>query len=72
MKIPVDDITESAKEIRFAERIDGLNDLYKNGQFRDFGFPPFLEVDLVYYRSGQEIFFKARLAGSLKEVVAVV
>ena len=47
MKIPVDDITESAKEIRFSERIDGLNDLYKNGQFRDFGFPPFLEVDLV-------------------------
>ena len=66
MKIPVDDITESAKEIRFAERIDGLNDLYKNGQFRDFGFPPFLEVDLVYYRSGQEIFFKGSFGGKLE------
>jgi len=66
MKIPVDDITESAKEIRFAERIDGLNDLYKNSQFRDFGFPPFLEVDLVYYRSGQEIFFKGSFGGKLE------
>ena len=66
MKIPVDDITESAKEISFAERIDGLNDLYKNGQFRDFGFPPFLEVDLVYYRSGQEIFFKGSFGGTLE------
>jgi uncharacterized protein len=66
MKIPVDDITESAKEIRFAERIDGLNDLYKNSQFRDFSFPPFLEVDLVYYRSGQEIFFTGSLGGMLE------
>lgn len=66
MKIPVDDITESAKEIRFSEPTDGLNDLYKNGRFRDFGFPPFLDVDLVYYRSGQEIFFKGSFAGILE------
>jgi DUF177 domain-containing protein len=66
MKIPVDDITESAKEIRFAERVDGLNDLYKNSRFRDFGFPPFLEVELVYYRSGQEIFFKGSFGGILE------
>jgi uncharacterized protein len=66
MKIPVDDITESAKEIRFSERIDELNDLYKKSQFQDFGFPPFLEVDLVYYRSGQEIFFKGSLTGMLE------
>ena len=66
MKIPVDDITESAREIRFSERIDGLNDLYKNSQFRDFSFPPLLEVDLVYYRSGQEIFFKGSFGGTLE------
>src|SRR5262245_6595828 len=66
MKITVDDITESAKEIRFAERIDRLNDLYKNSQFRDFSFPAFLEVDLVYYRSGQEIFFKGSFGGMLE------
>jgi hypothetical protein len=57
MKIPVDEITESAHEITFAERLDELNELYKKGEFRDFGFPPFLEVALAYYRSGQDIFF---------------
>jgi uncharacterized protein len=66
MKIPVDEITESAHEITFAERLDELNELYKKGEFRDFGFPPFLEVALAYYRSGQEIFFKGILSGTLE------
>ena len=66
MKIPVDDITESAKEIKFSERIGELNELYRKNQIRDFGFPPFLDVDLVYYRSGQEIFFKGALGGKLE------
>ena len=66
MKIPVDDITESAREVRFFENIGGLNALYKNSECRDFGFPPFLEVDLVYYRSGQEIFFKGSFGGTLE------
>ena len=66
MKIPVDDITESAREVRFFENIGGLNALYKNSQCRDFGFPPFLEVDLVYYRSGQEVFFKGSFVGTLE------
>jgi uncharacterized protein len=66
MKIPVDDITESAKEISFSERIEELNDLYKNRPFREFGFPRFVEVNLVYYRSGQDIFFKGCLDGTLE------
>lgn len=66
MKIPVDDITESTKEIRFSERIGELNELYRKDQARDFGFPPFLDVHLVYYRSGQEIFFKGSLDGTLE------
>jgi uncharacterized protein len=66
MKIPVDDITESEREIVFVERLDELNELYKKGEFRDFGFPPFLEVALAYYRSGQEIFFKGSLSGRLE------
>jgi uncharacterized protein len=66
MKIPVDDITESVEEIKFSERVDSLNDLYENSQFRDFRFPPFLEVDLVYYRSGREIFFKGSFGATLE------
>jgi uncharacterized protein len=66
MKIPVDDITESTHESTFSERLDELNELYKNGEFRDFSFPPFLAVTLGYYRSGREIFFKGSLSGTLE------
>jgi uncharacterized protein len=66
MKIPVDEITESAKETDFSERIGELNELYQRGQFRDFDFPPFLDVHLVYYRSGREIFFRGSFDGILE------
>jgi uncharacterized protein len=66
MKIPLDDITESAKEISFSERIDELNEIYKNGQVRDFRFPPSVDVHLVYYRSGQEVFFKGSLEAAIE------
>jgi uncharacterized protein len=66
MKIPVDEITESAKETNFSERIDELNELYRQGQFRDFDFPRFLDVHLVYYRSGREIFFRGSFNGILE------
>lgn len=66
MKISVDDITESAKDVKFAEQIEELNDIYKQGQVRDFQFPPFLDVVLVYYRSGQEIFFQGSFDGTFE------
>ena len=66
MKISLDDIIESAKEITVSERIDDLNEVYKNGQVREFRFPPSIDVHLVYYRSGQQIFFNGWLAGTLE------
>lgn len=57
MKIAVNQITDSFKEIEFEE---GLEDLCRNdaGQKRgDFRYPPFLNVKLSYYRSGQDLFF---------------
>lgn len=66
MKIPVDRITESPKDISFAESTDELNSLYGAEEFRDFRFPPFLEVNLVYYRSGRDLFFQGRLGGVLE------
>ena len=65
MKIPVDDIPQSPKEIRFSERIEALNELYTGDKDADFRFPPQLDVSLTYYRSGQEIFFHGRLAGEI-------
>jgi uncharacterized protein len=66
MKIPVDDITQSPKEIRFSESIEALNEIYANSRVREYRFPPFLEVDLTYYRAGQELFFHGRLRGTLQ------
>jgi uncharacterized protein len=66
MKIALDDIVESAKEIAVSERIDDLNELYKNGQVREFRFPPSIDVHLSYYRSGQQLFFNGWLAGTLE------
>ncbi len=63
MLIALEEITQSAKDIRFTERIEDLNEIYREGQFRDFHFPGTLEVNLVYYRSGQEIFFQGSLDG---------
>src|SRR5215208_3728789 len=66
MKIPVDDIPQSPKEITFFERIEELNELYaKDERAADFRFPSQLKVCLVYYRSGEELFFHGRLEGEI-------
>jgi uncharacterized protein len=65
MKIPIDDIPQSPKEISFSEPIEELNEIYAKGSARDFRFPPSLHVALAYYRSGREIFFHGRFDGSI-------
>lgn len=59
MKISVDEIPQSPKEIHFSESVEDLNRIYSQSKNREFGFPAVLEVDLTYYRSGQDIFFTA-------------
>lgn len=66
MKIAVDRITESPKDIRFAESTEELNLIYGKGEAKDFRFPPFLDVNLVYYRSGRELFFHGSLGGTVQ------
>lgn len=63
MKIPVDDIPQAPKEITFSERIEELNQIFARGTVRDFRFPHCLNIDLVYYRSGRELFFHGRFEG---------
>lgn len=63
MKIPVDEIPQSPKEIIISENIEELNEIYRRSNHPDFGFPPRLEVDLVYYRSGPDIFFDGSFHG---------
>lgn len=63
MKIPVDEIPQSPKEIAFSENIEELNEIFRRSATPDFGFPPTLAVELVYYRSGQDIFFSGSFHG---------
>ena len=44
MKISVDRITESPKEISFAEGSEDLNLIYSEDGARDFRFPPLLKL----------------------------
>lgn len=66
VKLPVGTIAETPKKLAFAEEVSDLNLLYSQEGAGDFRFPPSLEVSLVYYRSGQELFFHGRLGGRIE------
>lgn len=63
MKISVDEVPQSPKEISFSESVEELNEIYRRSKNPDFEFPPLLEVDLVYYRAGAELFFSGHFRG---------
>lgn len=65
MKISVDEIPQTPKEIDFSESVEELNRIYSRESYRDFGFPRSFDVHLVYYRSGPELLFSGRLRGQL-------
>ena len=65
MKISIDEIPQTPKEIDFSENVEELNHIYSRDNNPDFGFPPSLEVHLIYYRSGPEIFFSGDFSGAL-------
>jgi uncharacterized protein len=65
MKISVDEIPQTPREIDFSESVEELNHIFSRESNRDFGFPPALDVHLSYYRSGAELFFGGRLRGQL-------
>jgi len=66
MKLLAEEITEAPKSVSFAESTEELNLIYKEGESRDFCFPPHLDIDLIYYRSGREMIFSGRFEGTLE------
>lgn len=62
MKISIDEVPQSPKEIQFSESTEELNEIYRRSDRPDFSFPGSVEVQLVYYKSGREIFFSGRFA----------
>jgi uncharacterized protein len=63
MKISVDEIPETPREIDFSESVADLNHIDSRESGRDFEYPPALAVHLVYFRSGRDLFFSGRLHG---------
>src|SRR3972149_6997446 len=64
MIIRVDQITESPKKVRFAESIEQLNQA--TDLVRDYRFPGSVDVEVVFYRSGRELFFEGSFGGKLE------
>lgn len=66
MKVSVDQITASPKDVSFKESSEDLNRIFEEEENGDFRFLPGLDVDLVYYRSGQELFFRGSLRATVE------
>ncbi len=68
MKISIDEIPQTPKEIAFSESVEELNKIYSQSSNREFGFPASLEVELRYYRAAADLFFDGQLSGELRGV----
>jgi uncharacterized protein len=64
MKIAIDDIKESPKELSYTEEVEELNERLARG-VRDYRVPTGLAVDVTYYRSGLDVFFHGTLHGTV-------
>lgn len=62
IKIPVDDIPTSPKEVEFSLDFGAAGDSRQS----DFRLAPSLDIKLVYYRSGRQLFFQGSFAGTFE------
>jgi uncharacterized protein len=65
MKIQVADITESPRELKYAEGVDELNGRLARGA-SEYQLPSELGIDVSYYRSGSDLFFHGSLRGRVR------
>lgn len=61
MRIPLRDIDESVKELVFDEPTGELSSLLEHGPVHDYEFLGPAGVDVQFYRTGQDLFFKGRM-----------
>ena len=62
MKIALDDIKATPKELAYTEEVDELNARLDRG-VHDYRLPACLDVAVQYYRAGLDIFFQGTLRG---------
>src|SRR4051794_30972714 len=65
MKIAIDDIKASPKELSYTEDVDELNARLGRG-VQDYRVPGGLDVDVEYYRAGLDIFFTGAVHGHVR------
>lgn len=65
MRIRVQDIEESAKEVVYEEPTSELSAVFEHGPVHDYEFPRPVAVRLSYYRSGQELFLQGAVDGEV-------
>lgn len=68
MKIAIDEIPQTPKEIQFSESVEELNRIFSQNSSGEFGFPAPLAVELRYSRSAADLFFDGRVSGELSGV----
>jgi DUF177 domain-containing protein len=64
MKIALEDIKDTPKELRYTEEVEELNARLDRG-VRDYRVPAGLAVDVEYYRAGLDVFFRGSLHGQV-------
>jgi uncharacterized protein len=64
MKIAIDDIKATPRELSYTEDVDELNLRLARGT-RDYRLPAGLGVDVEYYRAGLDLFFRGSLRGEV-------
>ena len=65
MKIALDDIKETPKELSYTEDVDELNRRLGVGGGRDYRVPGGMNVDVRYYRAGLDVFFEGAIHGDV-------
>lgn len=70
MKLRVDRITDEASESVFRAPIEDLNARLESGGVHDFRLVEPLDVEVSYYRAGDDLYFEGRCTGTAEGVCA--
>ena len=65
VKIAVKDITTSPTEVHFVEGVPELNDILADGHSGEYRFTAPLCVDMVHFRSGDDLLFSGTMSSEL-------
>jgi uncharacterized protein len=65
VKLNIHEIEEHAKNLAFDEPTDSLNGVLVHGEVCDFEMPATSQVEIEYYRAGQELFFQGHISSDV-------